>query len=130
MTYDIALFRTNFPEFADETAFPPERITFWSTVGEKRLNVIRWGDLYNEGMDLFVAHNIALSTGTMSDATAGRIPGATRGIVSSQSVGGVSVSRDLTSATETDAGYYNETIYGRQFLRLARMVGIGVTFVP
>ena len=130
MAFDIDAFRLNFPEFGDEVKFPPESVTFWSGVAEKRLNVLRWGELYNEGMSLYVAHNIALSALNVLDVDAGGTPGLTRGIITSESVGGVSVSRDLSSSTEDSAGYYNETVYGRQFFRLAKMIGIGAVFVP
>jgi hypothetical protein len=130
MAFDISTFRTNFPEFTDTTKYPDARITFWYNVAYKMLNIERWGDFLDEGYSLFVAHNITLSeVNTAAVAIPGNVPGRNTSLISSKSVGGVSVSLDNQASLEDAAGNYNETVYGRQFIRLSRIVGMGGAFV-
>lgn len=114
---DIALFRQHFPEFGDIVAYPDASLNFWAGIGEARLPVERWGNLYNHGLELFVAHNITL-------AAAGTAAGG--GVTSSKSVGSVSVSYDTGAVAAAGASHYNQTVYGRRFWELARMRGAGV----
>ena len=45
--------------------------------------------------------------------------------VSSKSIGGVSVAYNTTLGEMERGGAYNLSVYGREFLALARLVGIG-----
>ena len=129
MSFSIATFRSNFPEFASEINYPDSMITFWKGIGEKRLNVVRWADLLDEALQLYTAHHIAISAMNISDVAIGGDPGQGGGVVSSESVGGVSVSIDTGSTLEDGAGYWNSTIYGKQFYSLARSMIVGVAFI-
>lgn len=124
----VSTFRSDFPEFANVTTYPTSMINFWASLGDTMLNTVRWGDLRTHGLELFVAHNITLQAQDIADAAAGGIPGG-GGLVASQSAGSVSVSMDTTSGAEQDGGNYNLTTYGKQFLRLSRIVGMGGAFV-
>jgi hypothetical protein len=114
---DIAVFRQHFPEFADSATYPDSSIEFWAGIGEARLPVERWGNLYNHGLELFVAHNITL-------AQAGTSAGG--GLLASKTIGSVSVSYDTGAVAAAGASHYNQTVYGRRFWELARMRGAGV----
>jgi hypothetical protein len=122
---DIALFRTDFPEFADIAIFPSSALTFWSNLGEQLISADRFGGTFTQAVELFTAHNIVLAAGNVSSAAAGGVPGQTGGTVSSKAVGSVSISYDTASAMETGSGHWNQTIYGRQYIRLARLIGQG-----
>lgn len=127
--FTIAQFRLDFPEFASTTTYPDAMINFWYGMADAMLNVTRWGDLRIYGLSLLVAHNISLAAVDIEDAAVGTAPGRSSSIVGSESVGGVSVSMDTSASLENNAGQYNETRYGRQYIRLARQVGIGAIFV-
>lgn len=122
---DVALFREHFPEFADATKYPPGQITFWSGIGIEMLNADRWGDLYDHGLELWTAHHIVLATKNVNSAAAGGDPGVDTATISSMSAGSVSASFDNQASLENEGGEFNTTSYGRQYLRLARIVGIG-----
>lgn len=122
---DIAQFRTDFPEFADTGRFTDSSITFWSGVGERLISLDRFGDLYSQALNLFVAHNITLAAGNVSAAATGGLPGSAGGIVSSKAVGSVNISYDTASAMLPSAGHWNQTVYGRQYIQLARLVCAG-----
>lgn len=76
-------------------------------------------------VELFVAHNIVLEKQAAAAAAIGGDPGVNVGIINNKSVGGVSVGYDVSSVVEDKGGYWNKTIYGMRFLRLARFKGSG-----
>lgn len=122
---DAAAFRVAFPEFTSTTLYPAGMLTFWGGFAEKQLNVTRWGDLYTEGVYLCAAHYLVLASEDSAAGTAGKTPGKSSGIPSSKGAGDVSVSYDVSGFTEENGGHWNRTRYGAQFLRLARIVGMG-----
>jgi hypothetical protein len=122
---DIAKFRTEFPEFTDTTAYPNPVIEFWAALAEKQVLATVWGDLVTQGVKLYVAHEITLAAQNKKAASTGGVPGSSGGIANSKTVGSVSVGYDSTSTSEKDAGYWNLTNYGKQFIRLARIFGAG-----
>jgi hypothetical protein len=126
---DITAFRAAFPEFASIVKYPDAQITFWSTMGEALLNESRWGDLYDYGLQLLVAHNITLAALNAAAGTKGKTPGQQSGIVSSKGLGGVSVGYDTGSVSMQGAGDYNLTSYGRQYWQLMNVVGMGGSYV-
>ena len=125
MALDVAKFRTDFPEFADASRYTPAMLAFWSGIGEKVVSADRFGDLYSGAIELFTAHNCVLAAGNKTAAANGSIPGSAGGVVQSKAVGSVNVSYDTASAMELDAGHWNQTTYGRQYIRLARLIGQG-----
>lgn len=122
---DVSTFRAGFPEFNNGTKFPDSLINFWLTVGTKLLNCDRWGDLLEQGLSLYIAHNITLAAQAQKDASVGGAPGASKGPTSAKAVDKVSISYDTQASIEESAGYYNLTTYGTQFIRLARLMGAG-----
>lgn len=116
---DLAAFRAHFPEFADDTAYPNALVAFWSGLVEKRLPPLRWGELYAQGVELACAHYVAVATANAVS------PGQAQGLQTSKAVGDVSASYDVAAIAEQGGGHWNQTSYGRQFLELARTVGIG-----
>lgn len=127
MTVSASDFRAAFPEFADTTKYSDDMVEYYTSLADLTLNTDRWGDFLTHGSYLFIAHNCALRAKAVADAAAGGIPGQ-GGVVASKSVADVSVSFDTGASNMDNAGMYNATIYGRELLKLARMVGI-VAFV-
>lgn len=121
---DIATFRANFPEFADTTRYPDATVSFWASIGERLISTDRWGSMYPEAVQLFTAHNITLAYSNARYGAAG-VPVQAHGQVSQKALGQASISYDTTSAIEVNAGHWNLTTYGRQYIRLARMFGAG-----
>jgi hypothetical protein len=122
---DAAQFRRDFPEFADSTRFPIQQVDFWCNMGKKLVSQDRFGDLYTEAVELFAAHNLVLSAQSRMAVASGGLPGGQGGTVASKGVGSVSVSYDTAGASELNAGHWNQTTYGRQYIRLARLIGQG-----
>lgn len=125
MALDVAKFRTDFPEFADAARYTPAMLNFWAGIGEKVISTDRWGELFVQGLELFTAHNIVLAAGNKAAAASGSVPGQANGVVSAKKVGDVGINYDNTTSLELDAGHWNQTTYGRQYIRLARLLGQG-----
>ena len=125
MAIDADDFREAFPEFANKTTYPTTQIDFWASIADTRLNVNRWGNLLVQGSYLFVAHYVSVSAQEKAAALAGVAAGAAAKVYSSESVGDVSANYDNQAMLEEKAGNYNLTFYGRELIRLARIVGIG-----
>ncbi|HLH04954.1 MAG TPA: DUF4054 domain-containing protein [Bryobacteraceae bacterium] len=120
-----ASFRADFPEFSDTNLYSDGTLTFWINLSAALVNADRWTDLTDMAVELATAHQVLLANANQAAAAGGQQPGATKGLVSSKSVGDVSVSYDLSSATLTDGAFWNLTQYGVRFLQLARMFGSG-----
>lgn len=122
---DAQTFRTDFPAFVDETIYPDAQVNFYLGLGTKLLSSPRWSDLRDYGLELFVAHNLVLSAMDAEASSAGDQPGTNTGAVASMAVDKVNISFDNTASLDEKAGHWNLTTYGKQFIRLARMVGTG-----
>ena len=123
MAVTPAMLREAFPALADVNVYTDPSMNLWIGVATKLVNEDRWGDLTDTGIMLYAAHNIVIDA---MDGRIGVVPGASmQGVVTSKSVGGVSVGIDASSASEADAGNWNLTTYGTRYYRLMRMMGAG-----
>lgn len=124
-------FRQDWPEFASTTLFPDPVVTFWLTLGTFFLSGSQtvggqlWGSLLPLGVELFAAHNLYLEARAARIAVIGGVPGLTRGAVSSESPGGVSISYDTNAVVDKHAGHWNETNYGTRLKALFNVIGAG-----
>lgn len=119
-------FRSILTAFRDPQAYPNGEIELWLDLADKVLLASRWADYHELGTALWVAHNLVLAKRDEKVADGGGIPGApTGGIVSSKSVGSVSVSYDTQNGLEQGAGQWNLTSFGVRFYQLMRLVGMG-----
>jgi hypothetical protein len=125
MSVTVASFRAAFPAFASTTLYTDPAIQFWIDIGTKLQNPGRWGDLFDYGIQLFVAHNLVVDYQSNKAGALGQKPGQIEGAVTSGSVDKVSYSRDTQSAMEPDAGHWNLSTYGLRYIRLLRMCGAG-----
>lgn len=123
---DIQKFRTEFPEFSDTTAYPSTQIEFWAGIAEQQVRECVWGTMRDNGVKLYVAHEITLAYQNAKTGRVGGMPGTSGGVANSKTVGSTTVSYDSNATSEKDAGYWNLTNYGKQFIRLARIFGAGV----
>lgn len=120
----VAAFRSLQPEFSDSVKYPDAAITRWLVLADKILPANRWEDWLETGTCWFAAHYLAIGRLNEQTSRRGSAVGA-GGIVASKSLGQASVSYDTASGVEFEAGHWNLTTYGREFIRTARMVGTG-----
>jgi hypothetical protein len=100
-------------------------INFWATVATNQVNACAWKNMTLTGIQLYTAHEITMAAQNTKAALKKGVPGVTGGIATNKTVGGVSVQYDPQTTTEKEAGYWNQTTYGKQFIRLARLFGAG-----
>ena len=129
-TFTPQAFRKAFPAFMDPGCYPEYAIDFWADFGEKMMNKDRWGNLFANGLCLYVAHQLCLEFGSNKAGEKGQAPGQITGPVTSASVDKVSYSRDASSSMEPDAGHWNLTVYGLRYVRIMKMVGAGPVHLP
>ena len=120
-----ASLRTTFPAFASTSTYPDAMLSMWLTVAALQVNAARWGALADLGAMLYTAHNIALEALVTASAARGSVATGRHGIISSKAADGVSISYDVSSTSEKDAGHWNTTIYGVRYWRMARQMGMG-----
>jgi hypothetical protein len=124
-------FRSQFPSFVNTDTYPDARVVFWLRLGQKMLNKRRWGNVYEEGLYLFVAHNLTVEREVMSGTGAGGSDGGggeSIGMVTSESqtIGDTSYSATYsTGEAYSSDGQMSGTIYGQMYLDLVRIIGAG-----
>jgi hypothetical protein len=112
--------RASFPALSDVAKYPDELCDMYLELAHVALDEKRWGQFYEIGQKLWAAHYITLDA---QDERRGA--GSIGGVVSSKSLGGVSISYDASSTLAKDAGDFNLTSYGRRYWRFLRMAGMG-----
>jgi hypothetical protein len=125
MTVTATSFREAFHAFKDPEPYATQEIDFWLRLGLKLHNADRYGDLLDEALMLFVAHNLTLEFNAKQAADNGQNPGTVLGALTNVSVDKVSYSRDSSAAMDPKAGHWNLSSYGLRWLWLQRMVGAG-----
>lgn len=125
MTVTVESFRVDLPEFADIAKFPDAAVAFWLKWALLMVNEDRWGDVFDLGVEMFVAHNLALERRAQVAAAKGGIPGMQPGVLTGSSVDKVSVGYDASAGINLGAGHWNLTIYGTRFYQMAQQFGAG-----
>jgi hypothetical protein len=121
----IAQFRSDYPEFADPGVYPDSAIRYWLAFAKLLLNPSRWCDMLGNATELYVAHNIQIEAQAQQTALKQGWPGMSKGAVTGETAGSVTVSYDAAVTLEEKAGHWNLTVYGTRFIRLAWMFGAG-----
>ena len=119
-------FRSAFPAFSDAGLYPGARIQFWLSLAQKMMKQKRWGDIYEEGVYLYVAHYLTVES-TSAGSGGGGASGGGTGIVTSesQSIGDTSFSQTYDTSSYAGDGQMASTSYGQMFLDLSKMIGAG-----
>lgn len=121
-----------YPQF--EGQVPSVVVQTFINLASANINKARWHKSWSFGMALFIAHFLTLyvkTSGTADNPNTNLASGNIRGIQTSKSVDGVSVSYDVSSVlSELDGwGSYKLTEYGIQLLTIARLLGKGGMYV-
>lgn len=131
--YTAADFLEEYPQFTGHLA--EARITAFISMGNACLAYDRWFEQWQYAMGLFIAHHATLhlqmSAAAGATADEALATGQTVGNLTSMKQGEVTVQMthdQLTKGTET-WGTWNATAFGRQLASLARIYGIGGSFV-
>lgn len=124
-TFTIQQFRAAFTEFGNTTKYPDSLISFWANLATDMVPQSKWKNQWLMGVNLYIAHEVTLAAQSAQVAANGGTPGQNSGIANAKTVGSVNISYDSQANSEKNAGYWNLTVYGKQFIRLARIFGAG-----
>lgn len=133
--FNLDDFFTVYPQFQGVNGLSNEVIEMYISFANEVVNIERWGSQWTLGMCLFVAHfcTVYLMSYTNPQSSAASViaAGQTKGLVSSKSVGDVSVSYDFSLAMNdvTNWGQFNLTTFGNQFVSLAKLMAKGGMYV-
>ena len=113
---------------------PEEVFNLFYNMANKSLKYDRFKSVWKYCMCLYIAHYMILYLMTQNgdpgsqSALAGSLP---RGVASSKSVDGLSISYDFMGATEDLSGYgtWKYTIYGQQLATITKVYGHGGMWV-
>lgn len=118
---DIALFRQQFPQFADETEYPDAIITVTWDIATCYVSDNPCGPLPEKcrqtAINMMVAHLLTIND-QLDAGNAG-------GIVTSSTVGSVSVSLQAPTSASPFQYWLNKTPYGQQLLSLLSAASVG-----
>ncbi|OVZ89941.1 hypothetical protein CBW58_18145 [Yersinia frederiksenii] len=118
-------FRASFPEFTNETRYPNTSINFYLSMADDLLDQDRFGDKFVYLAELMTAHYVELRGKRTASAALGGVNTSGGGVATSKSVDKVSVSYDVSGIINPDAGFWNNTDYGREFFFWWSMFGMG-----
>ena len=110
-------FLLRYPEFGKTDA---KRIGLFLSDAQAEVRKVRWAKLYDRGVMALTAHLLKLS------ADAEISGGAANRNLASESAGELSVSYAAPIYTNGSDDFYQLTAYGQEYLRLRKLVGIGV----
>lgn len=133
--FNLDDFFTFYPQFQGVDGLNNEVIEMYISFANEVVNIERWGKQWTLGMCLFIAHfcTVYLMSYTDPQGSAASViaAGQTKGLVSSKSVGDVSVSYDFSLAMNdvTNWGQFNLTTFGNQFVSLAKLMSKGGMYV-
>ncbi|GJL36006.1 hypothetical protein TUM17576_28260 [Enterobacter hormaechei] len=121
----IQQFRTDYPEFANETRYPDAIINRGLRKADAILDQNIQGSQFVELAELCTAHYAELGGKTLAAAAAGGVNTSSRGVLTSKSVDKVSASYDVSGVVDPDAGFWNSTGSGSEFFWWWSMYGAG-----
>lgn len=144
--YTLIMFRDDFPQFykkslADDGTevyaplVPDAMLEQFLDLTNDSVRPSQWGKSWRYAAGLFMAHWSALYLAAYADGSpspqAAASGAAQTGVVSSATLGDTSISYDNTAinAGTEKWGTWNATKYGAQLATIARMIGIGGTYV-
>lgn len=129
-SYTLEDLKAIYPQFAGD-GIPDSVLEMYLDLAHETIQKTRWRSYWKLAMGLFVAHFATLwamgVTNEAGNAAELASAGGNKGVMSSKSAGGVSVTRDfsLTSQGISDWAGWNQTQYGNQLATLAKLVGKG-----
>ncbi|MBQ4775229.1 MULTISPECIES: DUF4054 domain-containing protein [Pectobacterium] len=122
----VQKFRDDFPEFSNTTRYPDAAVNFYLGQADILLDQNMQGDQFVYLAELFTAHYTELRGRALASATAGGgVNSSGGGVLTSKSVDKVSASYDVSGIINPDAGFWNNTGYGREFFWWWSMYGAG-----
>lgn len=132
--YELSDFLSTHPQFTD-TVINPDIVQLYIDLAHESIKEARWRKSWKIAMGLFVAHWCILwmrSSANEGDSKDSIVQsGQVQGIITSESVDGVSYSMDVNQVMQDLNGYaaWTTTDYGLQLATLAKIYGKGMKLI-
>ena len=134
-SFDATKFLSFFPQFTNKV--PEAVLNFYIRLANNSLSYSRWGDSWEMGMTLFVAHYLTLylqtTNGLNENSPVSQVLANSyaAGLTASKSAGSLSKSYDYGSVNDDFAGWgaWKLTAFGQQFATMAKLVGKGGSYL-
>ncbi|MCL6442065.1 MAG: DUF4054 domain-containing protein [Alicyclobacillus sp.] len=134
--YGVSDLLSFYPQFGNDSEGNPiistTMIQAFIDMANNCIQQARWRSAWQIAMGLFVAHFCTLYLQSQADPNSGAAAvmeaGRARGVITSESVGDVSVSTENLSDLDGWAAW-NLTVYGQQLATMARLVGKGGIYI-
>ncbi len=137
--YTIEDFLQAYPQFGNDSSnnpiVPTVIINMYIQLANSCIKQDKWFEAWEVAMGWFIAHFCTLYLQGKADPNSGAAgvlqAGQARGLDTSVSAGGVSVSTDYGTISQDLNGWaaWKLTIYGTQLASMARIIGIGGSYV-
>lgn len=131
MTFDVAIFRQQFPEFSDTTKWPDASITMANFMAQQFIDPVDspcrslTGDALALALNYMTAHVLSLSLlAQQSMAGPGGVP-SQGGFEASASIDKISVSKVPPPAKDAWGYWLGQTTYGQSVWALLSVKGVG-----
>lgn len=127
----VAMYPQYGPDADDNYLIPTVILQMYIDLAHACVKQVRYKSYWALCMGFFIAHFVTLwLQGTASPGSlAGQVleAGKAQGLVTSESVGDVSVSTDYSTLAASLSSWaaFNLTVYGQQFATIGKMVGMG-----
>lgn len=118
-------FRKHYPEFGSIENYPNSAVEYYLTWATILMNPERWLSALPLAVELYAAHFLSEEYAAFQNSRLNQPAGSISGPVSARSVDKVSLTYDVNSVVDTDAGDWNQTIYGRRLWRMVMIAGMG-----
>lgn len=136
-SYTLADFLSVYPQFGsiDTPVLPADIIQLYIDLADASIKEARWHKSWKIAMGLFIAHWCTLWLRSFPGEDAGKDAivqsGQTQGIITTESVDGVSYSMDISQVMQDLAGYgaWTTTDFGVQLATLSKIYGKGMMLV-
>lgn len=133
--YTKEQFLAIFPQFSGKV--PDSVMQFYINLANSSLSYSRWGDSWEMGMALYIAHYLTLyiqaTNGLSSDSPISQVisNSLAMGLTASKSAGSLSKSYDYGSINDDFMGWgdLKLTLFGQQFATKAKLVGKGGSLI-
>jgi hypothetical protein len=138
-SYIVADFLSAYPQFGNDSSGNPvmntDIIQLYIDLADSCIKEARWHKSWKIAMGLFIAHWCILWLRSSASVDSGKDAivqaGQTQGIITSESVDGVSYSMDVSQVMQDLSGYgaWTTTDFGVQLATLAKIYGKGMMLV-
>lgn len=122
-TFDVAAFRAQFPQFADNMEYPDALLSGYFAMATSYVNANDGRSLNGDRLQL--ALNLMTAHLVVTFGIAAQTGGTNVGVITASTIDGVSITRQVPQTQSAWQSFLSPTTYGAQLIALLRLAGAG-----